>query len=177
MDVGQALQTILLYGVAFIVVLSVVVFVHEFGHFQVARWRKVAIDTFSIGFGKRLFGWRDKQGVEWKVGALPLGGYVKFADDADAMSTAPVELITDPVAEAEARRKGLFQAQPPLSRALVVAAGPISNVVFSIFAFGLLAFIMGRDMTDYEALNAALPARVATVIDGSAANAAGLQPG
>ena len=62
--------------VAFVLVLGVVVVVHEFGHFQAARWGKVAIDTFSIGFGKTLALWKDKQGVNWRLAALPLGGYV-----------------------------------------------------------------------------------------------------
>jgi regulator of sigma E protease len=70
----QSIQNLLIYAASFVVVLSVVVFVHEFGHFQVARWRKVAIDTFSIGFGKTLLGWRDRHGVHGKIGALPLGG-------------------------------------------------------------------------------------------------------
>ncbi|MGD9965480.1 MAG: RIP metalloprotease [Hyphomonadaceae bacterium] len=169
----DVLQNILIYAGAFVVVLSVVVFVHEFGHFQVARWRKVAIDTFSIGFGKTLLGWRDRQGVQWKIGALPLGGYVKFADDADAMSTGPREKIDDPAALAEARRKGLFHAQPLTTRSLVVAAGPITNFIFAILAFALLAQIMGRDVTDANAL----PARIAVVANGSPAAAAGLLPG
>jgi regulator of sigma E protease len=149
-----------------------VVFVHEFGHFQVARWRGVAIDTFSIGFGKTLLGWRDKHGVQWKVGALPLGGYVKFADDADAMSTAPREKIEDPAALAEARRKGLFHAQPLLTRSLVVAAGPVTNFVFSILAFAALAVVVGRDVTPMDQI----PARIAAVTPDSAAQRAGLQP-
>ncbi|MGQ0531335.1 MAG: M50 family metallopeptidase [Caulobacteraceae bacterium] len=169
----DVLQNILIYAGAFVVVLSVVVFVHEFGHFQVARWRKVAIDTFSIGFGKTLLGWRDRHGVQWKVGALPLGGYVKFADDADAMSTAPREKIEDPAALAEARAKGLFHAQPLSTRSMVVAAGPITNFIFAILAFAALALMMGRDVTDADAL----PARVAAVSNGSAAAAAGLRRG
>jgi regulator of sigma E protease len=169
----DVLQNILIYAGSFVLVLSVVVFVHEFGHFQVARWRGVAIDTFSIGFGKTLLGWRDKQGVQWKVGALPLGGYVKFADDADAMSSAPREKIEDPEAFAEARAKGLFHAQPLSTRSMVVAAGPLTNFLFSILAFSLIAFVVGRDATDY----ASAPARVAAVSAGSAAAAAGLQPG
>jgi regulator of sigma E protease len=173
MDVLQSLQTLLIYAASFVLVLSVVVFVHEFGHFQVARWRGVAIDTFSIGFGKTLLGWRDKHGVQWKVGALPLGGYVKFTDDADAMSTGPREKIDDPVAMAEARRKGLFHAQPLSTRSLVVAAGPITNFIFAILAFGLLAFIVGRDVTDPNTI----PARLATIAPNSAAATAGLQPG
>jgi regulator of sigma E protease len=162
----DVLQNILIYAGSFVLVLSVVVFVHEFGHFQVARWRGVAIDTFSIGFGKTLLGWRDKQGVQWKVGALPLGGYVKFADDADAMSTAPREKIDDPAALAEARAKGLFHAQPLSTRSMVVAAGPVTNFIFSIIAFGLLVFILGRDV-----------ASVAAVQPESPAAAAGLQQG
>jgi regulator of sigma E protease len=172
-DLLQSAQTMLVYAASFVVVLSVVVFVHEFGHFQVARWRKVAIDTFSIGFGKTLIGWRDRQGVQWKVGALPLGGYVKFADDADAMSSAPREQLDDPVARAEARRKGLFHAQSLLTRSLVVAAGPIANFIFAIAAFATIALIMGRDVTDPNQI----PARVLSVAAGSAAAEAGLQPG
>lgn len=162
----DVLQNILIYAGSFILVLSVVVFVHEFGHFQVARWRGVAIDTFSIGFGKTLLGWRDKQGVQWKVGALPLGGYVKFADDADAMSTAPREKIDDPAAFAEARAKGLFHAQSLTTRSLVVAAGPITNFIFSIFAFAVLALVLGRDI-----------ASVDSIVPDSPAQAAGLQAG
>ncbi|MBX9746737.1 MAG: RIP metalloprotease [Hyphomonadaceae bacterium] len=173
MDVLQSIQTLLVYLAAFVVVLSVVVFVHEFGHFQVARWRKVAIDTFSIGFGKTLLGWRDRKGVHWKIGALPLGGYVKFADDADAMSTAPREQIDDPAARAEARRKGLFHAQSLTTRGLVVAAGPVTNFIFSILAFALLALVVGRDVTD----PATIPARIAAVAEDSAAASAGLLPG
>jgi regulator of sigma E protease len=171
-DVLQSIQNVLIYAASFVVVLSVVVFVHEFGHFQVARWRKVAIDTFSIGFGKTLVSWRDKQGVEWKVGALPLGGYVKFADDADAMSSQPREQINDPVAMAEARRKGLFHAQPLTTRSMVVAAGPVTNFIFSILAFAAIALIMGRNVTDLSQI----PARISVVAPNSAAATAGLQP-
>ena len=170
---ADVLKNILIYGGSFVAVLSLVVFVHEYGHFQAARWRKVAIDTFSIGFGKKLIGWRDRHGVEWKIGALPLGGYVKFADDLDAMSTAPREQINDPVAKAEARAKGLFHAQSLMTRSIVVAAGPIANFIFSIAAFGLLAFIVGRDTTDINQV----PARIASVLEGSAAAHAGLQSG
>ncbi|MBL8545210.1 MAG: RIP metalloprotease [Hyphomonadaceae bacterium] len=157
----DVLQNILIYAGSFVLVLSVVVFVHEFGHFQVARWRGVAIDTFSIGFGKTLIGWRDKHGVQWKIGALPLGGYVKFADDADAMSTAPREKIEDPAALAEARAKGLFHAQPVVTRSLVVAAGPITNFIFSIAAFAVLAFVLGRDIASIDSVVPDSPAAMA----------------
>ena len=120
-----------------------------------------------------MLGWRDKQGVQWKVGALPLGGYVKFADDADAMSSAPREKIDDPKALAQARAKGLFHAQPLSTRAMVVAAGPLTNFVFSIVAFGLIAMIVGRDVTDMSRV----PARIDAVAEGSAAAEAGLRRG
>lgn len=162
----DALQNILVYAGSFVLVLSVVVFVHEFGHFQVARWRGVAIDTFSIGFGKSLLAWRDKHGVQWKIGALPLGGYVKFTDDADAMSSAPRERIESPEELAEARRKGLFHAQPLVTRSLVVAAGPVTNFIFAILAFSLLAFIVGRDTASIDGVAPESPAA-----------AAGMQPG
>src|SRR4029079_9342501 len=103
-----ALQSIRVYPLAFVIVLSVVVFVHEYGHFRGARWCGVAIETFSIGFGKTVFGWGDRKGVQWKVGMLPLGGYVKFADDADAMSTGPREPIEDPEELAPPRAPGPF---------------------------------------------------------------------
>ena len=169
----EQIKTILTYAGSFIAVLSLVVFVHEFGHFQAARWRKVAIDAFAIGFGKRLAGWRDKQGVEWKIGMLPLGGYVKFTGDADEASTGPAEPITDPIARAAARRKGLFHAQPLSTRAIVVAAGPISNFIFSIFVFALVVMIVGRDVTD----TANLPARVDVVREASAAAQGGMRAG
>ena len=154
------------------IVLSVVVFVHEFGHFQVARWRNVAIDTFSIGFGKTLFGWRDKQGVQWKVGALPLGGYVKFADDADRdVDWARASASTIPRRWPKRARKGLFHAQGLTTRSLVVAAGPVTNFIFSILTFGALAFAFGaRQHRHHENSRAHLIGR-----PNSAASAAGLQ--
>jgi regulator of sigma E protease len=172
-EILQTLQNVLLYPISFVLVLSAVVFVHEFGHFQVARWRGVAIDTFSIGFGKALAHWRDKQGVEWKIGVLPLGGYVKFADDVDAMSSAPRERLADPEALAAARAKGFFHAQPVLTRVLVVAAGPVSNFIFAILAFSLHILVTGRDVTDYETT----PTLIVGVMEGSAAAEAGLRAG
>lgn len=160
-------------AVPFVLVLSLVVFVHEFGHFQVGRWCKIAIDTFSIGFGKTLVSWRDKQGVEWRVGRWPLGGYVKFQDDADPMSTGPATKYETDAEKAAARAKGLFHAQPVSSRALTTAAGPVTNFVFSIFVFALLALFMGRDVTDVAKLS---PRIDAVIADGPAAKA-GLQAG
>ena len=166
-QMGSLIFTIL----AFVTVLTMVIFVHEFGHFQVARWCKVAIDTFSIGFGRTIFGWRDKQGVQWKIGYLPLGGYVKFQDDADPTSAMPVEMPRDPEALAQARARGLFHAQPPWVRALVAAAGPVSNFIFAIVAFAALAMVLGQPDKDLR------PARVDEIAANSAAAHAGVRQG
>ena len=162
-----------MYLAAFLLVLSLVVFVHEFGHFQIAKWCGVAIDTFSIGWGKRLLSWKDKSGVVWKIGRLPIGGYVKFVGDSDATSMMPDQAAQSPAALADARRKGLLHAQPVGVRAAVLAAGPGANFVFSIFAFALLLMIFGRDATDEMKLSP----RIDAVQAQSAAAKAGLKPG
>jgi regulator of sigma E protease len=158
---------------AFFFVLGIVVFVHEFGHFQVAKWCKVAIEQFSIGFGARVAAWRDKEGVEWRIGALPLGGFVKFVDDSDPSSTVQQEAPKDPIALAEARKRGLFHAQTVGVRAAVAAAGPVSNFIFSTIAFGTLAFIYGHDTTNENTLSP----RVDSVQAGSPAEKAGIKAG
>lgn len=162
-----------MYLAAFVVVLSLVVFVHEFGHFQVAKWCGVAIEAFSIGFGRSLKKWKDKNGVEWKIGSLPLGGYVKFVDDSDPSSTLPQQAPLDPAELAAARRKGLYHAQPVAARAAVAAAGPAANFLFSILAFALLLMVFGRDATDEMKLSP----RIDEVQAGSAAAKAGLKSG
>lgn len=171
--VEGVLTYLLTSAVPFVLVLSLVVFVHEFGHFQVGRWCKIAIDTFSIGFGRTLFSWRDKHGVLWRVGALPLGGYVKFQDDADPMSTGPATQYETPEARAEAKAKGLFHAQPVAARAITTAAGPLTNFVFSTVVFALLALFLGRDITPV----AELSSRIDAVRPGGPAATAGLQGG
>lgn len=167
------LAYLLTSALPFIIVLSLVVFVHEYGHFQAGRWCGIAIDTFSIGFGRTLFGWRDKQGVHWRVASWPLGGYVKFRDDADAMSTGPATPYPTPEAYAEARAKGLFHAQPVAARAITTAAGPLTNFLFSVLAFALLALVLGRDVTPV----ADLSPRIDAVGAGGPAQKAGLAPG
>lgn len=166
------LQNALIYGGSFVLVLSVVVFVHEQGHFQAARFSKVAVEAFSIGFGKALASWTDREGVRWKIGAAPLGGYVKFVGDANEASAAPAPEL-DPAERARARSQGLFHAQPVGVRAWVVAAGPLANFVFAILAFALLIFIVGKDVTDTGALSP----RVDQVQADSPAARAGLAPG
>jgi regulator of sigma E protease len=167
------LTYLLTSAIPFILVLSLVVFVHEFGHFQVGRWCKIAIDTFSIGFGKTVLSWRDKHGVVWRVGRWPLGGYVKFQDDADPMSTGPASSYDTDAARAEARAKGLFHAQPVGARALTTAAGPLTNFIFSIIVFAFLALLLGRDITPV----AELSPRIDGISSAGPAAKAGLKSG
>jgi len=165
--------SILIYAGSFVLTLSLVVFVHELGHFQAARWSKVSIEAFSIGFGKSLLSWKDKQGVQWRISALPLGGYVKFTGDANVASTGPEEAYDTPERLAEARKKGLLHAMPVGVRAFVAAAGPAMNFIFAILAFALLGMILGRDITNQDALSPL----VVAVAPASAAETAGLQAG
>src|SRR3954449_9139347 len=119
------------YVVPFLIVLTVLVFVHELGHYWVARRCGVRVEVFSIGFGPELFGWYDKAGTRWKFSAIPLGGYVKFFGDADAASTPGGEL---PVMTPEERAVS-FHHKRLGQRAAIVAAGPIANFLFAIVVF------------------------------------------
>ncbi len=114
----------------FAVVIGVLVFVHEMGHYLVARWLGIKADAFSIGFGAELVGWTDARGTRWKVGALPLGGYVQFAGDLDA-SSRPAEVVDASTEE----RAVMFQFRPLWQRALVILAGPMTNFLFAILIF------------------------------------------
>ena len=156
---------ILRYLIAFLFVLTVVVFFHELGHFLVARWFGVRVMVFSIGFGRELFGWTDRKGTRWKISAIPLGGYVKFFGDESVASTPDRDALA---AMSEAERKQSFMHQKVLPRAAIVAAGPLANFILAIAIFATVALIYGRQST--------LP-RVDSVQPESAAAAAGFQPG
>ena len=149
---------------AFIAVISVVVFVHEFGHYWVARRCGVKIETFLIGFGHEIFGWTDKHGTRWKVSWLPLGGYVKMYGDASAasMPDSEVHSMTDE------QKRVAFYHQHVDKRMAVVAAGPASNYLFAIIVLALLFVFQGQPYT---------PPTVGSILPGSAAEQAGLQPG
>jgi regulator of sigma E protease len=150
-------STIWTYVVPFLVVLTILVFVHEYGHYIVARWNGVRVDVFSIGFGKELFGYTDSAGTRWKFSLLPLGGYVKMHGDADASSsTVDHEAAVDPDS---------FPAKNVFQRMSIIAAGPFANILFAAFALALLFMIVGRPFT---------PASIGNVEDGSPAAAAGL---
>lgn len=127
-------------AIAFVVVLGVVVFVHEYGHYIVGRWCGIRAEVFSMGFGPRLGAWVDRRGTRWQVSALPLGGYVKFVGDADGSSrTDPKHLE----ALSEAERAHSFHGAALWRRALTVAAGPVANFILSILVFGLIALWAG----------------------------------
>lgn len=149
---------------AFLVVIGPLVFVHEMGHYLVARWCGVHAETFSIGFGHELFHWHDRRGTRWRIGALPLGGYVKFAGDMNAASEADPAWLELPPAQ----RNRTFPAKPLWQRALIVAAGPIVNLLFAALILAGFAFAYGENVT---------PASVGAIAEDSAAARSGLRPG
>jgi len=151
--------------IPFLVVLTIVVFFHEFGHFLVARWCGVKVLTFSIGFGPELFGFNDRHNTRWKVCAVPLGGYVKFFGDENAASV-PDHAAAAAMSEAE--RQVSFVHQKVAPRAAIVVAGPVANFILSVVIFAGIFMSFGRQV---------IPARVDAVQPDSAAAAAGLKPG
>ncbi|MCR5875636.1 RIP metalloprotease RseP [Phenylobacterium sp. J426] len=169
----HVLQNILLYILPFVLVLGVVVTVHELGHFLAAKWLGTKIDRFSIGFGRAVASWRDKQGVEWRIGWLPLGGYVRFAGDDNASSIPDADDL-DEMRRDVVRREGVaslgqyFHFKPLWQRAIIVAAGPFANFALAIAIFAGLMMSFGEMV---------LPFRVAEVTPNSAAAAAGFRPG
>ena len=149
---------------AFVAVIGPLVFVHELGHYGVARLCGVHAETFSIGFGPELAHWHDKRGTRWRIGGLPLGGYVKFAGDMNAASQSDPAWLALPAEE----RQRTFQSKPVWQRALIVAAGPAINFLFAILILAGFALAYGENVT---------PSVVNLVKPGSAAAAAGLKAG
>jgi regulator of sigma E protease len=156
--------TFLSYLIPFLFILTIVVFVHEMGHFLVARWCGVGVKAFSIGFGPEIFGFNDKHGTRWRVAWIPLGGYVKFIDDENAASAGQKSLESLP----EADRDKTFQAKSLGQRAAIVAAGPFANFIFAILIFTAVFSIFGERIT---------AAKVDAINTDSAAERAGFQPG
>ncbi len=152
------------YGPPFLIVLTVLVFVHELGHYLVARWNKVRVEVFSIGFGPELFGWTDRSGTRWKFSAIPLGGYVKMFGDSDATSMPGQELST----MTDAEMAVAFHHKRLGQRAAIVAAGPFANFLFAIVVKAVLFSTVGQAFT---------PAMVGEVVAASAAEKAGIKTG
>jgi regulator of sigma E protease len=149
----------------FLIVLTVLVFVHEFGHYAIARWNGVRIDVFSIGFGPELFGWWDSAGTRWKFSTIPLGGYVKMFGDSDASSGQPLPGLGR---LAQSERNVSFHYKRLGQRAAIVAAGPAANFAFAIVVLTVLFITFGQPYT---------PAEVGQVQPGSAAEQGGIRAG
>ena len=164
-SVWHAASFLLGYLLPFLFVLTLVVFVHELGHFLVGRWCGVDVKTFSIGFGRELFGFNDRHGTRWRFAIIPLGGYVKFSGDADATSSTTSDSLATMSREEHERS---FPAQSIAERAAIVAAGPIANFLLAILIFGGTAYFLGKPV---------LAPRVDAVTVGGAAARAGLQSG
>lgn len=164
-QVGGAANSLVGYLIPFLFVLTVVVFVHELGHFLVGRWCGVGVKAFSVGFGPEIAGFTDRHGTRWKLSAIPLGGYVKFAGDLNATSM-PDEAELARMSAAE--RAVSFHHKSVAQRAAIVAAGPIANFLLAIALFAGTIYVNGRYI---------LPARVEAVMADSAAEAAGFKPG
>lgn len=134
-------MAILINILAFVVIFSIVVFVHELGHFLIARWNGIRVEVFAIGFGPELFGYTNKAGTRWKVCTIPLGGYVKMYGDADATSARPKADLSEE--EKKNWNLSIFSKSPG-QRALVALGGPIGNFIFAIIVFFALFEIYGK---------------------------------
>ena len=158
---------------SFLLVLSFLVFFHELGHYSVARLFGIAVDRFSIGFGKPIWRRTSKAGVEWVIARIPLGGYVKFAGDAGAASNPDIEKLEQLRAEYESDPNGpkiedVFHFRPVWQRALVVLAGPVANFILAIVLFAGIGLSVG---------NQYYPSNIGSVTADSPAEAAGFQSG
>ncbi|GAA0602044.1 RIP metalloprotease RseP [Paenochrobactrum glaciei] len=151
--------------IPFVCVLSVVVFVHEMGHYLVGRWCGIGVQAFSIGFGPEVIGYTAKSGTRWKLSAIPLGGYVKFAGD-ESVTSSPVGV--DHAAMSEDYRKTAFHTQPVWKRAATVFAGPAFNILLTIAILSVFFNMYGRTIAD---------PLVAEVTVGSPAEIAGFKAG
>lgn len=167
------LANAVVYIVPFLVVITAIVTVHEFGHFLTARACGVKVERFSIGFGRSIASFKDRWGVEWRIAWLPLGGYVRFAGDDNAASV-PDQDDLDALKSRIRMREGVgaekryFFFKPLWQRALIVFAGPAINFVFSILLFAILFGAMGEGVASLKVLD---------VMPSSPAAAAGVKPG
>lgn len=151
------------YVIPFVCLLGVLVFVHEFGHYIVAKLCGVKVDEFSIGFGKKIWGFRDRSGTEWKLSVIPLGGYCKFLGDGDEASSSG-----SATAISEEEKKYAFAFQNPFKKLAIVIAGPAANYLFAIVVFTCVFFFLGK--IDF-------PPVVGEVAQGGAAEQAGILKG
>ena len=133
---------VLEYVLPFVVVLTILVFVHEWGHYWVARRNGVRVEVFSVGFGREIFGFTDRVGTRWKFSIIPLGGYVKFHGDSNVASAPTGEAVD----EAADRSSEAFHNKSVGQRAAIVVAGPLANFVFAIISFALMFMVVGHPL-------------------------------
>ncbi len=155
--VPSAVRTLM----AFLVVLGVLIFFHELGHYLAARWRKVHVDAFSIGFGRAIASWQDRRGTQWRIAWIPLGGYVKLHGQAPHEETPEADRVPERVGET-------FHNKSVLDRAIVVAAGPVANFLLAALLFGLLFATNGvpRGLTSVSVISPGSPAEMAGIVPG-----------
>ena len=157
---------ILNFIIPFIILLTIVVFVHEYGHYYFAKKYGVGVTDFSIGFGKEIFGFNDKSGTRWKFCVIPLGGYVKFFGDRNVFSQAEQEELLKRYDKADQNK--LFVTKPLYQRSLIVFAGPLANFILAILIFSFIYIFSGKDFT---------PAQITEVQTGSPANSVNIKSG
>ncbi|MBT5080551.1 MAG: RIP metalloprotease RseP [Rhodospirillaceae bacterium] len=156
---------IFIYIPPFLVVLTVLVFVHEMGHYLVARWNGVRVEVFSIGFGPEIKGWNDKTGTRWKICWIPFGGYVKFFGDSDGASRPDGEALQELTA---AEREVSFHHKRLGQRTAIFAAGPMANFIYAIIVLAGMYMVFGQRLT---------PPEIGRVVDESVGQDAGFQIG
>jgi len=152
------------YIIPFLILITVVVFIHEYGHYYFAKKYGVGVTDFSIGFGREIFGWNDQSGTRWKICWIPLGGYVKFFGDRNVFSESEQQEVINKYNDED--RKKLFILKPLYQRSIIVAAGPLANFVLAVLIFTIINMVAGKDMT---------PAVINEVLDDSPAFVAGMK--
>ncbi len=159
----EIILNIIHYIIPFVILLGILVFVHEFGHFIVARITGVEVSAFSIGFGKVLWERKDKKGTNWRISAIPLGGYCQFLGDEDpSSSTSKMSKLT------KEQEKRAFPFQNPYKKFAIVLAGPGFNYLFAILIYTMLFCVFGR---------VTFPPVIGEVVENSAAYIAGIKSG
>ena len=133
------------YIIPFIILILIVVFIHEYGHYYFAKKYGVGVTDFSIGFGREIIGWKDKSGTRWKICWIPLGGYVKFFGDRNVFSQADQEKIIEKYDKNE--REKLFVLKPLYQRVLIVFGGPLANFLLALVIFFSIYTFVGKDFT------------------------------
>ncbi len=151
----------------FIIVLTILIFVHELGHFLAARWAGVRVEVFSIGFGKEIVGFNDKYGTRWRISLLPLGGYVKMQGEMASMSAESIKEIDEQIPASE--RKFSFHNQSIFKRAVIIFAGPLANFVYGFIMLVIIALSFGVPEKRTE-----IPPIIGAVQANSAAQAGGI---